>query len=324
MKIWSELFVIVVVISASLLILPVNGGLFTIPQGGTAFIGEQGLDITTAGVNSATKIGWFDLSTNITNDPPVATVTVDDAKNFYVDPAIFVSKTGAWYTIPDKHFAFYVQDPSLKIRVFDNTAIIDVTDSSGYIVRGDQASFRIETNLMAMLNRSGITMVPVTIYVLTPGGAQLAEISGHPLKNIGVTSSPFSTGPIWDTGQYSSGTYTVWAICNVNKMNDNYRVDGKTQTPQTGNALIQSSNPPVTISITPVPTNFLGPSQPVSGAPTISAPVQTTTIQTTTQPPTTIPTTTTPPATQSPGPGFTLVSAGIAGACLMLGKRITR
>jgi hypothetical protein len=226
------LFVIVVVISVSLLILPVNGGLFTIPQGGTAFIGEQGLDITTAGVNSATKIGWFDLSTNITNDPPVATVTVDDAKNFYVDPAIFVSKTGAWYTIPDKHFAFYVQDPSLKIRVFDNTANIDVTDSSGYIVRGDQASFRIETNLVAMLNRPGISMVPVTIYVVQPDGSQLQAVSGYPLSNIGVTTSPFSTGPVWDTRSYPSGTYTVWAKCNVNGMNDNYRIDGKTQTSQ--------------------------------------------------------------------------------------------
>jgi hypothetical protein len=324
MKIWSELFVIAVVISASLIILPVSGGLFTIPQGGTAFIGEQGLDITTAGVNSATKIGWFDLSANITTDAPTATVTVDDAKNFFVDPAVFASKTGAWYTIPDKHFAFYVQDPSLKLRVFDDTANIDVTNSSGYIVRGDQASFRIETNLMAMLNRSGITMVPVTIYVLTPGGAQLAEISGHPLTNIGVTSSPFSTGPIWDTRQYPSGTYTVWAICDVNKMNDNYRVDGKTQTPQTGNVQVQSSNPLVTATITPASTNFLGPSQSTSGATTTSSPVQTTTIQTTTEPPTTLPTTTTPAATQSPGPEFVLVCAGLVGAGLLLGKRISR
>jgi hypothetical protein len=321
MKIWSGLLVMVVVISASLLIIPVSGGLFTIPQGGTAFIGEQGLDITTAGVNSATKIGWFDLSANITTDPPSATVTVDDAKNFFVDPAIFVSKTGAWYTIPDKHFAFYVQDPSLKIRVFDETANIDVTNSTKYITRGDQVSFRIETNLMAMLNRSGITMVPVTIYVLTPGGAQLAEISGHPLTNIGVTSSPFSTGPIWDTGQYSSGTYTVWAICNVNKMNDNYRVDGKTQTPQTGNAQIQSSNPLVIATITPAATNFLGPAQATSAETTTLVSVQTTTIQTTTEPPTTLPGTTAPAATRSPGPEFVLVCAGLAGAALIMGKR---
>jgi hypothetical protein len=321
MKSWAELFVIAFVILASLLILPVSGGLFTIPQGGTAFIGEQGLDITQAGVNSATRIGWFGNSTNVTADSPIATVTVDNANNFFVDPAIFASKTGAWYVMPDKKFAFYVQDPSLKLRVFDDTANIDVTDSTSYIARGDQASFRIETNLVAMLNRSGISMVPVTIYVVTPGGAQLAEISGHQLTNIGVTSSPFSTGPIWDTRQYPSGTYSVWAISDVNKMNDNYRVDGKTQTPQTGDVQIRSQSSLITASITPVPS-IISSTSPATVVTTPSSTVQTTTTPATTQPPTTLPTTI--PATQSPGPGIVPVLAGLTGAGLILGKRLSR
>ena len=317
MKAWYKLLIIAVVVSASLFILPASGGLFTIPQGGTAFIGEQGLDITQTGVASASKIGWFDNSTNVTADSPVATVTVDNAGNFFVDPAIFASKTGAWYSLPSKSFAFYVQDPTLTLKVYDETTNIDVTNSTGYISRGDLASFRIETNLVAMLNRSGITMVPISIYVLTPGGAQLAEISGHPLMNIGVTSSPFSTGPIWDTGQYSSGTYTVWAICNVNKMNDNYRVDGKTQTPQTGNVLIQSGNPKIIPSITPIAT-ISAVSTPTNTTMATTPSTSPTTRVATSVPPTAIPT------TKSAGPGFLLVCTGILGGALVLKKRAFR
>ena len=307
--------------SASLCILPASGGIFTIPQGGTAFIGEQGLDITPSGVTSAMKIGWWADSANVTTDAPTATVTVDDAKNFFVDPATFVSRTGAWYTLPDKNFAFYVQDPSLKLRIYDDTANFDATNSTQPITRGDQVSFRIDTNLMAMLNRSGISMVPVTIYVPTPGGAQLAEISGYPLTNIGITTSPFSTGPIWDTRQYSSGTYTVWAICNVNHMNDNYRVDGKTQTAQTGNVQIQNANTQVPASVTPASTNVPGTTLPASVSTTLPTTVQTTMPATQSQP-TTLPTTI--PTTKSPGPEFGIVFAGLTGAFMILGRRASR
>jgi len=319
MKSWFKFCIIAAVFSASLLILPASGGLFTIPQGGTAFIGEQGLDITQAGVNSASRIGWFATGANVAASVPEATVTVDDAQNFYVDPATFVSKTGAWYTMPDKKFAFYVEDPSLTLRVFDDTSNFEVTNSTRLLPRGDQASFRIETNLVAMLNRSGISMIPVTIYVVTPGGAQLAEVSGHPLTNIGVTTSPFSTGPIWDTRAYSPGTYTVWAICNVNEMNNNYRVDGKTQTPKTGNLQIQSSNPLITTPITSAITSVTNTATTTSPPTTSSVTTTTMTIPATTPPLSTLPTTV--PTTQSPAPGVLLAAAGLVGAVLIIRRR---
>jgi len=321
MRAWYTLCSIAVVVSLLLLILPASGGLFTIPQGGTAFIGEQGLDITQTGVASATKIGWFGNSSNVTTDAPVATVTVDNAGNFFIDPAIFSSKTGAWYSLPGKSFAFYVQDPTLSMRVYDDTKNVDVTNSPDYITRGDQASFRIETNLVAMENRSGISKVPMTIYVVTPGGAQLAEVSGHPLTNIGVPTSPFSTGPIWDTGQYSSGTYTVWVICNVNKMNDNYRADGKTQTAQTGNVRIQTGSPVIIPSITPMATIVAGGTPGTSTVATTPSAVSTT-VTTSAPPETPLPTTI--PVTKSPGPGFIPAFAGTIGAALILERRISR
>jgi hypothetical protein len=322
MKNWFKLCIVVVVISTSLLILPASGGIFTIPQGGTVFIGEQGLDISQTGANSSARIGWFGNGGNVITDAPTATVTVDDVKNFYVVPATFASKTGPWYTMPDKKLAFYVEDPSLNLRVFDDSSNFEVTNSTRWLPKGDQASFRIETNLVAMLNRPGISMVPVTIYVVQPDGSQLQAVSGYPLSNIGVTTSPFSTGPVWDTRSYPSGTYTVWAKCNVNGMNDNYRIDGKTQTQQTGNVQIQSSNPLITTSVTSTATTAAGTTPTTAVPATQSQTVLTTTPPATTQQPTSLPTTV--PTTKSPGPEFVLVVAGLVGAALIIGKSASR
>src|SRR5271157_3190692 len=216
---WIKLCAVVALTGALLLVLPVSGGLFTIPQGGTAFIGEQGLDISQTGATSSSMIGWFGTGNNDTSGAPVARTSVDDAKNFYIAPATFSNKTGPWYTLPDKQLAFYVEDPTLNLRVFDDSSNFDVTNDTRNLPSGDQASFRIDTNLVAIANRPGITIVPVTIYVVQPDGSQLSAVSGYPLTDIGINSSPFTTGPVWDTREYSPGTYFVWALCNVNGLN---------------------------------------------------------------------------------------------------------
>lgn len=319
---WLKLSIVAALIAAVLLIFPASGGLFTIPQGGTAFIGEQGLDITQTGANSSSSIGWFGTG-NVTSDAPAARVFVDDTKNFYIAPATFASKTGPWYTLPDKKLAFYVEDPTLTIRVYDESADFYVTNTTRWLPRGDQASFRIDTNLVAIAKRPGISMVPMTIYVIQPDGSQLAAVSGFPLTNIGISASPFSTGSVWDTRDYSSGIYTVWAKCNVNSMNDNYRVDGKTQTPQTGNVLIQGTNPFITSSVTPT-TSIIVSTTPPATVPTTtpSGTVPATTMPVTTPQPTTLPTIV--PTTKSPGPEFIFILAGLVGAALIMGRQSSR
>ena len=87
------------------LVLPASGALFTIPRGGTAFIGEQGLDITQTGTTSSTMIGWFGNGNNGTYGVPVATTSVGDAKNFYIAPSVFSGKTGPWYNLSSKDIA---------------------------------------------------------------------------------------------------------------------------------------------------------------------------------------------------------------------------
>jgi len=302
-----KLTIVVILLMVLILIGPASGGIFTIPQNGTVFIGEQGLDITQAGVNSSNQIGWFTNGANIATDSPSARVSVDDAQNFYIDPAVFGSKTGQWYRLSDRSPAFFVADPSLSLQIYDDSANYDVTNDTRDLPRGDQASFRIFTNLAAIAQRPGISMFPVTIYVVQPDNSQLAAVSGYPLTNIGINKSPFSTGPVWDTRAYQNGTYFVWVICNVNNMNDNYRVDGKTQTSQLGRVQIMGPNPFNETQVTQVPTT-------ITSVQTSKIPA--TPSRTVTQVPQTSPTVI--PTTQSPGPGFFLVLAAIVSAIVAL------
>ncbi len=307
-----------------LFVLPASAALFTVPQGGTAFIGEQGLDITQTGTTSNSMIGWFGTGNNFISGAPAATTSVDNAKNFYIAPAIFNGKTGPWYTLPDKKLAFYVEDPNLTLKILDETSNFEVTGTNTWVPKGDQVGFRVETNLVAIANRPGVSMMPITIHVRMPNGNELAAVSNYPIIDIMISTSPFSTGPVWDTSTYASGTYTVWAICNVNSMKDNYPVDDKTETPKTRNVQILSSNPLITLSATPTQTSVFSTTRPTPVATTEIMTASTSAVGTNAQ---TITTLTTSQAslptatTKAPGPDVVSI-VGILGlgALVMWGK----
>jgi hypothetical protein len=297
---------VVALIGTLLFMVPASGSISTVPQGGTAFIGEQGLDINQTGATSNTMIGWFGTGNNFITGAPAATTSVDNAKNFYVAPSIFVGRTGPWYTLPDKKLAFYVEDPSLTLRILDETSDFELTGTTTWVPKGDQVGFRVETNLVAIVNRPGVTMVPITIHVRTPNGNELAAVSNYPLTDIMISTSPFSTGPVWDTSTYSSGLYTVWAVCNVNSMKDNYPVDGKTMTSQEGNVMINTINPLITSLVTPTQTSVFSTTRPAT----------VTTTEVMTAPPTAAPTTA-PATTKAQGPDIVLI-AGVLGLAVLI------
>lgn len=319
-----KLYGVAIFIGILLFVLPASGALFTVPQGGTAFIGEQGLDITQTGAMSNSMIGWFGTGNNFITGAPAATTSVDNAKNFYIAPAIFSGRTGPWYTLPDKKLAFYVEDPNLTLRILDDTSNFEVTGKNTWVPKGDQVGFVVETNLVAIANRPGVSMMPITIHVRMPNGNDLAAVSNYPLTDIMISTSPFSTGPVWDTSTYASGTYTVWAVCNVNSMKDNYPVDGKTETPQTGNVQILSSNPLITSSATPTETRAFSTTRSTTVATTEITTAATSEVRTTAQTTTTLTPSQAglPPATtKAPGPDAVFI-VGLLGltALVMFGK----
>lgn len=314
------------VIAISFLAMPVTAAINTVPLGGTAFIGEQGLDIRSTGATTGSTIAWFG-NANVQAGSPATTYLVDDAGSYYIAPSAFIGKTGPWYTFPGRKLAFYVDEPSMSLQIYDETLDFQVVGTTRWVPKGDSIGFRIVSNLYQMTNRPNVAGAPVTIRIRSPDGTEYTSVSGNSLVNIPVGASPYSTGPIWDTGSYSSGTYSVWAECNANSMNDNYNMPGKTITPvePQGNLLIQSVNPLILSPTTPttaVPVQSLLPvtvttRTPVTLPVTIPATTDATQVVTSLPPPPP----TTPPAiqpTQPPAPA-TPTTIPAPGVILVIG-----
>jgi hypothetical protein len=238
---------------------PVCGTIQDIPVGGTVFIGEQGLDITGPIGPAPSQIGWWASGASIATTSPDYTYSVSDPTNFFVSPAEFGSHLGTWYALPAKTAAFNVMDPQISVRVEDTTVSVDVTDK--WVPTDDEIRFRIDTNLIPISQRVGVSSVPITIRVQAPDGGlytSLLDNAGSPtsIENIPVTTTPFYTDSIWGTGQratYSPGTYTIWAECKVNSMKDNYDVTGKTSS-QRVSLLNQDHNPLIKANYLPSTT----------------------------------------------------------------------
>jgi len=304
----------IAVLACILMVLPAAGALNTIPPGGTVFIGEQGLDVTATGVTSGSNIAWYGPGGSV-SDVPQATVSVPDASSLYIIPATFQGKTGPWFTQPANNLAFYVNDPTIGIRVIDYTAGFTLSPSAYWLPVGDTAGFRIDTNLYTMANRPGVSGAPITIKLNGPGGVQYSTVDGYSLMNIPVSISPFETGGVWSTGSslYARGDYTATAECNANSMKDNYDVVGRTVS-EPASFLLSVTNPLITSSITPTTVTTVPTTIPTTIPTTVptTAPPTTITTAPTTAPPTSVPTTAPPTTSPTTAPGFGICLAGIA------------
>ena len=335
-------FSVFLLFSLLLLLLPANAAALinAISQGNTVFIGEQGLDIRSA-VGTDTQIGWWGSGAAIATSAPDQTVVISSPESFFVTPSAFTAYTGNWYRLSGTGqvdgIAFNVADPYLAIRVEDTTINLDRTND--WLPKGDLARFAIDSNLDSVYNQRGAG-APVTIYVQSPDGGQYSSLYGpggitHSIVNIPITTNPFYTDSIWDTGNsaYAQGTYVVWVECNLNHMKDNYDVTGKTVSNQVTvldqdvNPLI-SANVPTTNPMTSIATT-IATTRPVTSVATTVRTTQPVTSTTTTVPATLSGTTTiigtiqsTPVTSPSQSSGFEFTFALLAiivsiGLCLM-------
>jgi len=275
----------------------VQGAISTISAGNTVFIGEQGLDISPAMGTTDTKIGWWASGADIRGSAPSQTIDVASRMtSFMVTPSEFSGYPGNWYKLDSSGsadgIAFNVADPKIDLRVEDTTVSVDVTDK--WVPTGDVVRFRIETNL-AQMNSQRSSPALITIKVQPPSGGvytSLINADGAPVSivDIPISSTPYTTAPIWDTGNhanYAPGSYKIWAECNTNKMKDNYEQTGKTIT-RTISLLNQDQNP------------LIGSKSQTTASPTTTATTKPTTRATTITATTTLPTTIATPQTTSP------------------------
>ena len=289
----------------------VMGAVDTVPQAGTVFLGEQGLDITATGATSGSQIVWYGPGGSPTS-VPAATLTVDDPSDFYISPVLFGDKTGPWFLLPGNSLAFYVQDPQIEIRVIDETRDFQIMEGVTWIPKGDAVGFRIDTNVYEIAKRPGSPGAPITIRIRAPGGVEYSSVDGYLLEDIMISGSPFQTGPVWFTGDYESGSYTVWAESTGNDMNLNYKGEGKTVTAPV-EFLLQSTNPLITTRQTTIPATTPATLPPT----TVQTSVPTTSVTVTpgTQPVTE--TLTTIPTTTAPGFGAVLSLSALAAGILI-------
>jgi len=222
-----------------------------IAQGGDVFIGEEGLNVANA-TGGFTQIAWFASGNDPQTSTPDSVINVGTASSFYCSPADFVGKTGNWYRWngDDQGVAFNVVDPSIVIKIWDNTVNKDVTGKS--VPVGEFLNFRVESNVYAVSQRSDAGAGYVNIRVKTADGTiytalwQNSTIS-IPITGQAPTSSLYYWVNVadqrgWNTAAmdingarlYKAGAYTVYAELDLNRIKDNYKApDGTDYTGKT-------------------------------------------------------------------------------------------
>lgn len=213
----------------------------TVPWKGTVFIGEEQLDITDAmrvgNVNGTvySTLVYFSSGSNPSIDTPEMTLNDVTAGNFYISPAIFTGKTGAWYVRDGSttiDIAFYVESPILSVKIWNINTNSDVTGQS--VPKGQRIDFKIDTNLYPIQARAPGEAMDFDIIVTNPEGTQFSSLSTdsgyRSLENIDVESSLFywagnteSLG--WNleavsdgSRLYGAGEYAVELECDQNSI----------------------------------------------------------------------------------------------------------
>ncbi len=286
---------------------PAAAVLTNIQKGETVFLGEQGLVLAgnvfySSGGVTDDQLAYFAGANPVTDSPEY--VLTPTKTSFFVSPATFSDRTGQWHSYPNGskngHVAINVIRPSLDLRLWafrPGGASFDLTN--GKIVKGEALDFRIDSNLYPIFQRTGVSAGDdgVDIKVQNQVGATLTALydctgAAVSIVNVHPDEQQFflpagAVACVWDTGNdhYRTGSYTIWAECNVNGMKDNLgSIQGQTVTPSLSS--LKSTPTPTTAAATASPTEAptkkptAKPTKKPEVTPTTSTPVQTQAAQT--------------------------------------------
>lgn len=154
----NYMVIMVALVAMLLMILPVSAASVVVGEivgpGATVFIGEEGLDISSA-MGGYTTIGYWAAGATLIGTSPSVTISVSSPKSFSISASNFKNYIGNWYRVADNgtasNLAFRVADPSLSLLI-ENA---DTFDSIGgkTVVVGTPITFKIDTNIRLDTNR---------------------------------------------------------------------------------------------------------------------------------------------------------------------------
>ncbi len=166
-------------------------------QGATVFIGESGLNLTTAqfaaqnsGANTTNNanttsnvIGWWASAAAIGTSAPTKTIDLTGRNlSFTVASTDFVGYTGNWYIYNStagatQFLLFTVADPSLAIAPWD-FSLSSGNDMSGKsVVQGQKLGFKIDTNMYSAINNKNLRYPVVASSYTTVLGATFDAVN---------------------------------------------------------------------------------------------------------------------------------------------------
>lgn len=228
--------------------------LSVIPQGGDVFLGEEGLDVSLFLKNGDT-IAWFNPTSDQILTQPAATITIDNAKKFFIDPSQFTGKTGYWWIWSgekSKQVAFIVKDPTMTLRIWNQNEDQDIVKDGSKIPAGNMVNFRVETNLYSAIIQRGATLPDADKGIINLVGTSnttqvtyqslrgtLANVSDQDisLRSLVVDANPWfwpkndkvksgwATGALATDGNrlYPNGQYNFYGEATLNNIKKNYQ-----------------------------------------------------------------------------------------------------
>lgn len=314
-----------------------------IANGAPVFIGESGLDISSA-IRDCKVIAWWPEGADMSG-PAAKNITIQrvndvilPVNNFNISPDLFGGYPGNWYC-EDKKPSFVVLkvvEPQISIRVWDLDKNEDITGQAVPVTTN--ITYRIDTNLnqvLSYVNRTELTPADgfFTVTLTNPAGKEMKNIytgsvGASTTQILTIDNNPFITTPTfygrnleaWNRLSrdpsggylYLTGTYTFSVVQNLNGMKESYT---GTQDGRVMSSASVSFRPPES------PTTQITPSltETVTSTPETIVPPSTT-VQTKVTTIVSIPEETTAKVTYSPLPVLAVI-LGLAGAGTLLARR---
>ena len=341
-------YILLVLILLLLTVVPSGATTTKIVAGAPVFVGESDVDLTRA-LDNCRIIGWVPNGSSPTM-PAAKNITLRPLNEFSsvlakytFSPAEYSGYEGAWYCEERAPYktVFVVNEPQLKIRVWDIDADMDVTGTT--IPATANVTYRIDTNMDTALHlKYRLDLTPAdgfyTVKLTDPNGKSVTNIYTGSYGNPGtviqtldtnpyITSSPYTwnfwkAGGKWDhlarniQGDfvYPMGTYRFTVSQNLNRMADIYKSAGITDTDGKLSSTAEITFFQPSLVSTPAPQITPGES-PVE---TLTPDVTGTPVMTTKTPPAQTPV----PTTYTPLPGWiVLAGLGIAAAVAVMQRR---